>query len=216
MLLFDAARPNPRAVRMFLLEKGIHLPVRDIDVDGGENRLSDFVLRNPGGQVPVLELDDGTWLAESGAILQYLEEQYPEPSLIGVTAKERAIARMWQRRIERRITEPLYAAFHSGPALEMYKNRMLVLPDCVDGFKALMYDGLSWLNGLLPESGTIIPGRFSVADITLFVALDFADSIGWQIPPELKQIKQWFAAMAARSSATASLHPKSAKSGVHY
>jgi len=216
MLLYDAARPNPRAVRMFLLEKGVSLPSRDMDVDGGENRLADFVARNPGGQVPVLELDNGTWLAESGAILQYLEEQYPEPALIGATAEERAIARMWQRRIERRITEPLYAAFHYGPALEMYKSRMVVLPDCADALKTLMYDGLSWLDGLLGDSETIIPGRFSVADITLFVALDFADSIGWHLGSELTQIQHWFAATAARPSASASLHQKSAQTGVHY
>jgi len=216
MLLYDAARPNPRAVRMFLLEKGITLPMRDLDVDGRENRQSDFIARNPSGQVPMLELDDGTWLAETGAIFQYLEEQYPEPPLIGTTSEDRAISRMWQRRIERRITEPLYAAFHYGPALEMYKTRMVVLPDCVPGFKALMYDGLSWLDGLLPDADTIVPGRFTVVDIALFAALDFADSIGWPLAPELHQINQWFATTAARPAAASSLHHKSVQTGVHY
>jgi len=216
MLLYDAARPNPRAVRIFLLEKGITLPMRDMDVDGGENRLPDFVARNPGGQVPVLELDDGTWLAESGAIFQYLEEQYPDSPLIGVTAQERAITRMWQRRIERRVTEPLYAAFHYGPAVEMYKSRMVVLPESVAGFKALMHDGLLWLNDLLPDTDTIVRGRFTVADITLFAALDFGSSIGWSLPAELKHLNQWFESTAARPAVAASLHPKSAQTGVHY
>jgi len=216
MLLYDAARPNPRAVRIFLLEKEVTLPMRDMDVDGGENRLPDFIVRNPGGQVPVLELDDGTWLAESGAIFQYLEEQYPKPPLIGVTAEERAMTRMWQRRIERRITEPLYAAFHYGPALEMYKSRMVVLPESVSGFKALMHDGLSWLNHLLSDTNTIVPGRFTVADITLFAALDFGSSIGWSLPEELQHLNQWFEKTAARQSVAASLHPKSAQTGVHY
>jgi len=134
---------------MFLLEKGVSLSSRDMDVDGGENRLADFVARN-------------------------------------------------------------------GPALEMYRSRMVVLPECADAFKTLMHDGLSWLDGLLSDRETIIPGRFSVADITLFVALDFADSIGWHIAPELTQIHQWFAATAARSSALTSLHQKSAQTGVHY
>jgi len=107
MLIYDAARPNPRAVRMLLLEKNITLPICDIDVDGGENRLLDFVARNPGGQVPVLELDDATWLAESGAIFQYLEEKHPSLPLIGSSPEGRAITRMWQRRIERRITDAL-------------------------------------------------------------------------------------------------------------
>jgi len=216
MLLFDAARPNPRAVRIFLLEKAITLPMQDIDVDGGENRQPEFVACNPAGQVPVLELDDGTWVAESGAIFQYLEELYPEPPLIGATAEERAVTRMWQRRIERRITEPLYAAFHYGPAVDMYKNRMVVLPESVAGFKALMHDGLAWLNDLLPATNTIVPGRFTVADITLFAALDFGASIGWLLPAELMHLNQWFEATAARPAIAASLHPKSAQTGVHY
>jgi len=216
MLLYDAARPNPRAVRIFLLEKEITLPVRDMDVDGGGNRLPDFVIRNPSGQVPVLELDDGSWLAESGAIFQYLEERYPQPPLIGATAEERAMTRMWQRRIERRITEPLYAAFHYGPALEMYKSRMVVLPESVAGFKALMHDGLSWLNQQLEDTNTIVPGRFTVADITLFAGLDFAVSIGWPLPAELQYLNQWFEGVAARPSIAASLHAKSAQTGVHY
>jgi len=155
-------------------------------------------------------------LAESGAIFQYLEEQYPDPPLIGATAQDRAISRMWQRRIERRITEPLYAAFHYGPAVEMYKTRMVVLPDCVPGFKSLMHDGLSWLNGLLSNTSTIIPGRFTVADITLFVALDFGVSIGWSLPPELQHLNQWFETTAERPSVVASLHHKSAQTGIHY
>jgi len=216
MLLYDAARPNPRAVRIFLLEKEITLPMKDIDVDGGENRLPDFVARNPAGQVPVLELDDGSWLAESAAIFQYLEELYPQPPLIGATAEERAMTRMWQRRIERRITEPLYAAFHYGPAFEMYKSRMVVLPESVAGFKALMHDGLLWLNDLLSDTNTIVPGRFTVADITLFAALDFGSSIGWSLPTELLHLNQWFETIAARPAVAASLHPKSAQTGVHY
>jgi len=216
MLLYDAARPNPRAVRIFLLEKEITLTMQDIDVDGGENRLPDFVARNPAGQVPVLELDDGSWLAESAAIFQYLEERYPQPPLIGATAEERAMTRMWQRRIERRITEPLYAAFHYGPAFEMYKSRMVVLPESVAGFKALMHDGLLWLNDLLSDTNTIVPGRFTVADITLFAALDFGSSIGWSLPTELLHLNQWFETIAARPAVAASLHPKSAQTGVHY
>lgn len=216
MLLYDAARPNPRAVRMVLLEKGITLPLHDMDVDGGENRQIGFITRNPSGQVPVLELDDGTWLAESGAIFQYLEERYPDPPVIGITPEERAITRMWQRRIERRITEPLYAAFHYGPAAEMYKTRMMILPDCVPGFKALIHDGMSWLNDLLPDTTTIVPGRFTVADITLFAALDFGSSIGWPLPATLEQLNRWFQVTAARPSASASLHPKSIQTGVHY
>jgi len=216
MLLYDAARPNPRAVRMALLEKRITVPSRDVDVDGGENRRTDFLVRNPGGQVPVLVLDDGTWLAESGAIFQYLEERFPNPPLIGRTAEERAITRMWQRRIERRITEPLYAAFHYGPAVEMYRTRMVVLAECANGFKTLMLDGMAWLDALLSGATTVVPEQFTVADIALFAALDFAVSIGWPMPSGLRHLERWFQTTAERPAARGSLHPRSSQTGVHY
>lgn len=216
MLLYHGARPNPRAIRMFLAEKNIALPMQDMDVDGGENRRPAFVACNPGGQVPVLELDDGAWIAETGAIFQYLEEIHPQPPLIGSTPEERAETRMWQRRIERRITEPLYAAFHYGKGLEMYKTRMHVLPECVPGLVALMRDGMEWLDALLPERTTIVPQRFTVADIVLFAALDFGTGVGWPLPAELRHLERWFSATAARSSAEASLHPRSQQTGIHY
>lgn len=201
---------------MFLAEKSISLPMRDIDVDGGENRQPAFVERNPGGQVPVLELDDGTWLAETGAIFQYLEERYPSPALIGTTPEERAETRMWQRRVERRISEPLYAAFHYGPAVNMYKTRMVVLPECVPGLVALMHDGLTWLNNLLGDRITVVPQRFTVADIVLFAALDFGAGVGWPIPADLLHINRWFRATQERPSASASLHTRSQRTGIHY
>ncbi len=215
MRLFSGPRPNPRAVRMALREKGVDLAIVDMDIDGGENRRAPFVERNPGGQVPVLELDDGVFLAESGAIFQYLEERFPDPPLIGTNAEERALTRMWLRRIERRITEPFYAAFHYGPAAAMYRTRMVILPHCVDGFKALMRDGLVWLDALLGDRATIVPDRFTVADIALFAALDFGVSVGFPVPEDCPRVQRWFAGTAARASAQASLHPGALAKGVH-
>lgn len=216
MLLYHGARPNPRAVRMFLAEKGLSIPMHDVDVDAGENRMPEFVARNPSGQVPVLELDDGTWLAETGAIFQYLEELYPQPPLIGRTPQERAETRMWQRRVERRITEPLYAAFHYGKGLAMYKSRMVVLPECVPGLEKLMQDGLRWLDALLAGRSVIVPERFTIADIVLFSALDFGTGVGWPLPDDLQNLKRWFSTTQARPSAEASLHPRSRQTGIHY
>lgn len=216
MLLYHGARPNPRAVRMFIAEKGIAIPMRDLDIDGGENRQADFVARNPSGQVPVLELDDGVWLAESGAIFQYLEEIYSDPALIGITPQERAETRMWQRRIERRITEPLYAAFHYGKGLPMYQKRMVVLPECVPALVTLMQDGMHWLDSLLAGQTTVVPYRFTVADIVLYAALDFGSGVDLTIPENLRDLHRWFAAVSRRPSAESSLHPRSKESGVHY
>lgn len=166
--------------------------------------------------MPVLVLDDGTRLAESGAVFQYLEEQFPDPPLIGCTAEERALTRMWQRRIERRITEPLYAAFHYGPAVEMYRTRMVVLAECANGFKTLMLDGMAWLDALLAGATAVVPEQLTVADIGLFVALDFAASIGLPMPTGLRHLERWFQATTERPAARASLHPRSSQTGVHY
>lgn len=213
MQLYDGPRPNPRAVRMMMREKGLDIPRVDLDVDGGENRKRPFLDHNPSGQVPVLALDDGTFLAESGAIMQYLEEKYPDPPLIGRTAEERAVTRMWLRRIERRVTEPFYAAFHYGLVAAMYRSRMVILPDCVAGFKALMHDGLGWLDGQLEGRVTIVPGRYTVADITLFAGLDFAQSVEFPGSAGHGNLLSWFAAVAARPAAEASLHALAAARG---
>ena len=111
MQLYDSIGPNPRATRMFLVEKGIDIPRKDIDLRRGENRRPPFTDRNPGGQLPALELDNGKCIGETVAIWEYLEEKNPNPPLIGTNAEDRAEARMWQRRIEQRITENLYNGF---------------------------------------------------------------------------------------------------------
>ncbi|HIF09644.1 MAG TPA: glutathione S-transferase, partial [Sneathiellales bacterium] len=96
---------------MFLTEKGISLPSEELDLMGGENRRPPYTDKNPGGQMPALELEDGTVIAETVAIFEYLEEKNPSPALVGSNAEERAETRMWQRRIELGITENLYNGF---------------------------------------------------------------------------------------------------------
>lgn len=104
MLLLDALSPAPRTVRMYLAEKALTLPSRQIDVFAGENRQAPFLALNPAGQTPALLLDDGNTLAEAVAIMEYLEERHPSPPLIGTTPEERALTRQWQRRVELNIT----------------------------------------------------------------------------------------------------------------
>ncbi len=216
MLLYNAARPNPRSVRMFLIEKGLTIPMRDLDVNGGENRRPPYTGRNPAGQVPALELDDGRCLAETGAIFQYLEEKFPAPPLIGTTAEDRAESRMWQRRVELGITEHLYAAFHYGPAVEMYKTRMRVLPEAVPGLKALVQDGLGWLDSQIKGRRYIVPNRFTIVDIILYCALDFGSRVGQPIDASLLNVQAWFGGINARPSALASLHPSAERAGMRF
>ncbi len=216
MLLFNAAKPNPRAVRMFLLEKNLQIPMQEVDANAGENRKPPYLSCNPAGQVPTLRLDSGFCLAETGAICQYLEEIHPCPPLIGTTAEERAETRMWQRRVELNITEHLYAAFHYGEAMEIYKTRFRVLPEAVPGLKALVQDNLRWIDGLIEGRSFIVPDRFTIADIVLYCALDFGAHVGQPMDPALPHLTHWFRRIDARPSATASLHPSAAAVGMRF
>lgn len=207
MLLFDALSPAPRALRMYLLEKGITLPTQSIDVFSGENRQQHYLSCNPAGQTPALILDNGQCLAESIAIMEYLEEKYPEPPLIGCTAEERAETRQWLRRIELNITENIHNAYHYAEGLARFAARIPVAPDAADGLKRVAQDRLAWLDGMLNRHRFIVGDRFTIADIWLYVWLDFAQSVGQPFDHALRHIAPWFERIGARSSAISSLHP---------
>ncbi|MCC6765474.1 MAG: glutathione S-transferase family protein [Deltaproteobacteria bacterium] len=215
MKVYDSFGPNPRALRMFLLEKDVDLPKVTIDLLGAENRQTPYTDKNPGGQVPALELDDGRVLGETVAIFEYLEEKYPSPPLIGRTPEERAEARMWQRRVELKITEPLYNGFRFAEGLELFRTRMRCLPEAADGLKATARDNLAWLDELLRGKQFIVGDRFTMADVILYCALDFGASAGQPLDGALTNVASWKERVAARPSAAASLHPMSAATGMN-
>jgi glutathione S-transferase len=215
MKVYDSFGPNPRALRMFLLEKEIDFPKIDVDLMGAENRRAPYTDKNPGGQVPAFELDDGRVLGETVAIFEYLEEKYPSPPLIGRTAEERAETRMWQRRIELKITEHLYNGFRFAEGVELFRARMRVLPEAADGLKATARDNLEWLDALLKGKTFIAGDRFTIADIILYVALDFGASVGQPLDPSLTNLAAWRQRVASRPSAGGSLHPLSAATGMN-
>jgi glutathione S-transferase len=204
---YDSYGPNPRALRMFLLEKGLTIPKIQLDLIAGENRREPYTGRNPGGQMPAIELDDGRCLAETVAIFEYLEEKHPKPPLIGTTAEERAETRMWQRRVELKITEHLYNGFRFAEGLELFKPRMRVLPEAAEGLKATARDNVAWLDELLAGRQFIAGDRFTVADIILYCALDFGRGVGQTIDPANENVAAWFARIDARPSAKGSMHP---------
>lgn len=214
MRFYDSFGPNPRAARMVLLEKGLALPTVNVDLLGGENRRGEYVERNPGGQMPALELDDGRLLGETVAIFEYLEEMHPEPALIGRTPEERAETRMWQRRVELRITEHLYNGFRFAEGLELFRPRMRVLPEAADGLKAMARDGLLWLERLFGDRTYVVGERFTTADVILFCAVDFGGSVGQPLDPAHAALHRWFARVASRPSAGQSLHPQSQALGL--
>lgn len=214
MKFIGAFGPNPRAARFFLFEKGMKLPSEEIDIMAGENRQGDYLQKNPGGQVPALELDDGTVIAETVAIFEYLEEKQSDPPLIGSTPEERAETRMWQRRVELNITEYLYNGFRFAEGLGLFQDRMRCLPEAADGLKAKAQDGLKWLDGLLAGKNFIVGDRFTVADIILYAAIEFGGSVGQPIDPSLKNIVAWRDRVGSRPGARASLHPAAAQIGM--
>ena len=214
MRFYDSFGPNPRAARMVLLEKRLTLPTLNVDVLGGDNRRGEYVERNPGGQMPALELDDGRLLGETVAIFEYLEEKHPEPALIGRTPEERAETRMWQRRMELRITEHLYNGFRFAEGLELFRPRMRVLPEAADGLKAVARDGLLWLERLFGDRAYVVGDRFTIADVILYCALDFGGSVGQPLDPAHAALGRWFDRVASRPSAQDSLHPQSKTVGL--
>jgi glutathione S-transferase len=214
MRYYDSFGPNPRALRMFLHEKGLELPKVEVDLLGAENRRGSYVERNPGGQLPALELDDGRVLGETVAIFEYLEEKHPRPPLVGTTAEERAETRMWVRRVELNVTEHLYNGFRYGEGIELFRPRMRVLPEAADGLKAVVRDKLAWLDGLVAGKRFIAGDRFTIADMILYVALDFGGTVGQPLDPGLRNLQAWMARVAERPSAAASLHPAAAGIGM--
>lgn len=214
MKLIEGFGPNPRAARWFLLEKGIDMPREQVDVVAGENRQSPYTERNPAGQLPALELDDGRVIGETVAIFEYLEERHPEPPLVGSTPEERAEARMWQRRVELNITEHLYNAFRYGAGHGLFESRMRCLPEAVEGLKQKAQDGLRWLDGLLAGKDWIAGERFTIADIILACALDFGATVGQPIDPALENLGQWWQRIQARPAFEGSVHPAAAGAGM--
>lgn len=204
MKLYTSAGPNPHMVRMFAAEKGLTLETIEVDLMGGENRRAPYTVVNPAGQTPALVLDDGTVIAEITVICEYLEERHPGPALIGATAEERAETRMWTRRIDLNVCEPMASGFRAAEGRRIFENRMkLVGAEGAAELKAIARDRLIWLDGQMQGREFICGGRFSLADVLLFAFLAFGAQVGQPIPDEATWVKAWFARVQARSSAAA-------------
>jgi glutathione S-transferase len=207
MKLLNSFGPNPRMLRMFLEEKGLKMDMVEHDLLAGENRKPAYLNKNPSGQMPALELDDGTVLAETVVICDYLEELYPTPALIGTNAQERAEARMWNRRIEQKITGNVYDGFQFGEGIDMFRNRRRCLPEAADGLKASAQDGLAWLDKQMEGKTFICGNRITIADLVLYCCTQFSAGVGQTIDPSLENVNAWSNRINQRPSAGASLHP---------
>ena len=203
MKLFDSVGPNPHVVRMFLAEKQINLPREQVDVLKGENRREPHLSRNPHGQTPVLQLDDGSYLSEILAICEYIEDTHPLPPLIGETPQQKAECRMWTRRIDLNICEPLTNGHRFSSGLALFKDRIVTVPEAADGLKRIAQDRLKWLDGQIAGREFICGSRFTLADILLFCFLSFGIARSQPLNPDFSTLTAWFGRIAERHSSKA-------------
>ncbi|RRJ82387.1 glutathione S-transferase family protein [Aestuariirhabdus litorea] len=200
-ILETKTAPNARRVRMFLAEKGVDIEYIQVDITQGENLSPDFRSKNPWGKVPVLELGDGTCIAESIAICRYFEETVPEPPLMGRDPLERAQIEMWQRRMEFSLMLSVGMAFQhlSG----FFKDRMTPVKEWGEINKEAVSKLLAQLDHHLASSTYIAGEQFSVADITALCAIDFARVIDVRPTPEQTHLTRWHQQVSSRPSAKA-------------
>lgn len=208
MKLLQSIGPNPRVAMMFIAEKNIALPRQVIDIVAGQNRQGEYLAKNPAGGTPALELDNGTWLPDSVAICEYLEELHPQPPLIGANPQERGQTRAILRQIDHGVVVPLTSGFRSSEGLAMFRDRMLVRPDAADALKAYAQEGLATIERRLAAGGPYLCGaRFSLADIVLFCFVDFGTLVGQPLDHAFTHLKSWLLRVGERPSAAVSANP---------
>jgi glutathione S-transferase len=202
MRLHDTSTaPNPRRVRIFLAEKGVTIPLVPVDIGARANQAAEFREKNPLGEVPLLELDDGTCIAESVAICRYFEELHPEPPLMGRGAREAALVEMWQRRMELQILLPILQCFRNTH--EFARGRTKQVPEYGEVCRETALERMCWVDGILADREFVAGDRFTIADITLLCAIDFGRVVKLRPPSELAHLSRWHAAVSARPSAKA-------------
>ena len=202
MKLYDTkTAPNPRRVRVFLAEKGMEVPVVQVDLLAKENYGAEFRAKNPLGRVPVLELDDGTCIAETVAICRYVEGIQPEPPLMGVGATDAAIVEMWQRRMENEIFSPIANVFvHTH---DYFKGRIEQVPAYGEACRTHALARMRWLDGELATRRFVAGDRYTIADITALCGIDWGRVTGTRMPEECANLRRWHAEVASRPSARA-------------
>ena len=203
MLLYTAKRaPNGRRVDIFLAEKGLSVPIEQVDLGNFEHKNSAFTALNALQRIPVLKLDDGDIITESIAICRYFEALHPKPALFGVGAKQQARVEMWNRRIEMELWLAVQAVFrHLHPG--MADRELPQVPAWGEANKPKVMVFLKLLDTHLKDNAFVCGDDFTIADITGLVALDFFKPARLAVPEDLIHLKRWHAAISSRPSASA-------------
>ena len=204
MKLYEfALAPNPRRVRIFLAEKGIEVPKAQVNLREAEQLKPEFLAINPAGGVPVLQLDDGGYLAESDAIALYLERLHPEPNLLGRDAREQATILMWERRIELNLYVRVLHAFQHGHPLSAARMKKQI-KEYAEFQRDALVEQLGWMNQQLSGREFIAGPRFTLVDITALVTIDFGQQVeALKLDPAHKELARWYDAVSSRPSAGA-------------
>jgi glutathione S-transferase len=205
----SSGSPNSRRVRIFLAEKGICMPMVPVDLGADEQFSEAYAVINPRRVVPTLMLADGTAIAEVPAILRYLEDVYPEPPLYGTQPAERALTTMWERQMELEGFAPVMEAVRNGAA--SLKQRAIAGPHAYEQIPTLIERGrlrvgnfCQDLDARLASSPFVAGNRFSAADITAVVTIDFATkALDLPIPAERGSLRRWYELVSARASMSA-------------
>ena len=202
MILHDlSAGMHPRRVRIFMAEKGLSIERREVDAAGGANSMPDFLRLNPLGKLPVLELNDGSAIAESLAICRYLEAIHPQPSLMGKTPQASAHIEMWTLRMDHELSQPIALVFvHSS---DFYRERVEQVPDVASWARGRTLQTMTWLDGELAGRRHIAGDDYSLADIVAQCAFVLGKAVGLRIPAGQANLTRWFAEVSARPTARA-------------
>lgn len=202
MKIYDfAGAPNPKRLRVYLAEKGIQVPCEQVNIIAGENRTPDFRAKNPLGLLPVLELDDGSCLPESLAIIEYFEELHPTPPMIGTTPLERARVRALERTAELSVLNRVATVFQNTHPF--MAARIKQSADAAETARGQLAAGLQVLDAAIGKRPFVAGDRPTIADCTLFAALEFAEFAQVAIDPSFANVARWHAAFKQRPSAQA-------------
>jgi len=202
MKIYDfVGAPNPKKLRVYLAEKGITVPVVSVNIVTGENRAPDFLKKNPLGGLPVLELDDGSHLTESLAIMEYFEELHPTPPMIGTTPRERARVRELERIAEIGVLSSVGTYFQNTHPF--MAGRLKQSPDAAENAKTRLATSLKVLDAAVAGKQFVAGQRPSIADCTLFAALEFAEFAQAPVDASAKNVLGWYENFKKRPSASA-------------
>ena len=192
-----SASPNGKRVAIFMKEKGIDIPTTEIDLRAGENLTDEYRRKNPFGRVPVLELDDGTFLSESQAICLYLEGLYLAPNLFGESADERAKIEMWARRVDLNFLMPVAQGFRNLTGY--YKDRETCVKECGEVSTLAARDTAVLLDAHLANNQFLLGDRYAIPDMTLAIVMGFAKNVGQDFF-DLPNLSRFYADVTARAA----------------